>query len=224
MITEARTGAMTAVGAKYLARPGSKVLGHVGARGTAWWNVVLLDSIFDFDEIRVTSKRPESREDFGRRLSAELGKEIRVCADAASTLDGADVLVEASRLNEPEALVRKEFLRPGTFLVPYGTISALELTLLDAVDKLVVDNWRESQSGNPRFGALRPQLNAGLLTEDGVYAEIGDIVAGNKPGRENDEERILFWHRGLSTTDVAVANMILRRAEAADVGTMLPYR
>ncbi|UJW33800.1 hypothetical protein L3Q67_08540 [Saccharothrix sp. AJ9571] len=65
-----------------------------------------------------------------------------------------------------------------------------------------------------------PQLNAGILTE----AEIGEVVAGKRPGRENDDERILFWHRGLSTTDLSVANMILRRAEAADVGTMLPYR
>ncbi len=108
--------------------------------------------------------------------------------------------------------------------MPYGTISALELTLLDDIDKVVVDDWRESQSGNPRFGALRPQLDAGLLTADGVHAEIGDVVAGTKPGRESDDERILFWHRGLSTTDVAVANMILARAQAADVGTMLPYR
>ncbi|MFI6024019.1 ornithine cyclodeaminase family protein [Amycolatopsis magusensis] len=224
MITDARTGAMTAVGAKYLARKDSRVLGHIGARGTAWWNVVLLDSLFDFAEIRVTSKRPESREAFGEQLSKHLGKPVRVLDNAADTLDGADIMVEASRLVEPEPLVRKEFLRPGSFLVPYGTISALELDLLDVVDKVVVDNWRESQSGNPKFGALRPQLNAGILTGERVHAEIGDVVAGKRPGRENDDERVLFWHRGLSTTDLSVANMILRRAEAADVGTMLPYR
>jgi alanine dehydrogenase len=56
LITACRTGAMTAVGAKYLARPDSRVLGHVGARGTAFWNVVLLDAMFDLDEIRVTSR------------------------------------------------------------------------------------------------------------------------------------------------------------------------
>ena len=224
MITEARTGAVTAVGAKHLARGDAKVLGHVGARGTAWWNVVLLDSIFDFAEIRVTSKRPQSRAEFAERLGERLGKAVTVCASWAETLDGADIIVEASRLTEPEPLLRKEFLRPGAFVVPYGTISALELDLLDAVDKIVVDNWRESRSGDPRFGALRPHLNAGLLPESRVHAEIGDIVAGHKPGRENDEERVLFWHRGLSTTDLAVAHMILRRAEAADIGTMLPYR
>ena len=56
LITACRTGAMTAVGARYLARPDARVLGHVGARGTAYWNVVLLDELFDLDEIRVTSR------------------------------------------------------------------------------------------------------------------------------------------------------------------------
>ncbi len=67
LITACRTGAMTAVGARYLARPDARVLGHVGARGTALWNVVLLDELFDLDEIRVTSRRPSSREAILRR-------------------------------------------------------------------------------------------------------------------------------------------------------------
>src|SRR6185437_16474389 len=60
-ITDMRTGAVTAIGARHLARKSSKVLGHIGARGTAYWNVRLLDHLFDFDEIRVHSRRPESR-------------------------------------------------------------------------------------------------------------------------------------------------------------------
>src|SRR5438552_14199678 len=60
-ITDMRTGAVTAIGAKFLARKDSRVLGHIGARGTAYWNVRLLDKLFDFDEIRVHSRRPESR-------------------------------------------------------------------------------------------------------------------------------------------------------------------
>src|SRR5262249_40281632 len=63
-ITEMRTGAVTALGARYLARRESRVLGHIGARGTAYWNVRLLDSLFHFDEIRVHSRRPESRDAF----------------------------------------------------------------------------------------------------------------------------------------------------------------
>ena len=70
LITEVRTGAMTAVGAKHLARRDAKVLGHAGARGTAFANVTMLDELFDLDEIRVTSRRPESREAFAERLRA----------------------------------------------------------------------------------------------------------------------------------------------------------
>ena len=70
LITEVRTGAMTAVGARHLARPDAKVLGHVGARGTAHSNVVMLDAMFDLDEIRVTSRRPGVAGGVRRRGSA----------------------------------------------------------------------------------------------------------------------------------------------------------
>ena len=108
LITACRTGAMTAVGARYLARPDSRVLGHVGARGTAFWNIVLLDEMFDLDEIRITSRRPESREAFAQQLATVTGTRVRVAATAEETFDGADILVEASRLTEPEPLLRTE--------------------------------------------------------------------------------------------------------------------
>jgi hypothetical protein len=75
-ITEMRTGALTALGAKYLARSDSRVLGHIGARGTAYWNVRLIDRLFDLAEIRVHSRRSESRAAFAERLSRDLGKEV----------------------------------------------------------------------------------------------------------------------------------------------------
>ncbi len=78
VITDMRTGAGTAIGAKYLARKESKILGHVGARGTAYWNFRLLDHLFDFDEIRVHSRRPESQKAFGAKLQRDLGKRITV--------------------------------------------------------------------------------------------------------------------------------------------------
>jgi len=222
VITQARTGAMTAVGARYLARTDSRVLGHVGARGTAWWNVMMLDDLFDFDEIRVTSRRPESRDAFAQRLQADLGKPVRAVATAHEAYEGADILVEATRLVEPAPLLRTKWVQPGAFVVPYGTVSAVELDLLDVMDKVVVDDWREAASG--RFGALRPHVDSGRLREQSVYAELGQIVAGDLPGREHPQERILLWHRGLSILDLAVAHMILLRAEAAEVGTMLRYR
>ena len=222
MLTEARTGAMTAVGAKHLARPDSRILGHVGARGTAFSNVTMLDALFDLDEIRVTSRRPESREAFAERLRAEISTPVRVVDTVAETFDDADILVEATRLTEPVPLLRSAAGKPGAFVVPYGTVSAVELDLLDVMDKVVVDDWREAQSG--RFGALRAHVDTGRLSAQSLYAELGQVVAGEKPGRERDDERILLWHRGLSVLDVAVAHLILERAEAADAGTMLRYR
>jgi len=222
LITACRTGAMTAVGARYLARPDSRVLGHVGARGTAFWNIVLLDELFDLDEIRITSRRPESREAFAEQLAAVTGTRIRVTASAEETFDGADICVEASRLTEPEPLLRTASVKPGAFVVPYGTISAVELDLLDVMDKVVVDDWREAQSG--RFGALRRHVDTGRLSAASLHAELGQIVAGHRPGRERDDERILLWHRGLAILDIAVGLAILRRAEQQDIGTMLRYR
>ena len=80
-LTDMRTGAITAIGAKHLARKGSKILGHVGARGTAYWNVRLLDRLFNFDEIRVHSRRAESRDSFAARLSNDLGKQVVATLD-----------------------------------------------------------------------------------------------------------------------------------------------
>jgi len=222
MITACRTGAMTAVGARYLARRDARVLGHVGARGTAFWNVVLLDELFDLDEIRITSRRPESREAFARQLATVTGTHIRVAASAEEVFDGADILVEASRLSAPEPLLRTSWVRPGAFVVPYGTVSAVELDLLDVMDKVVVDDWREAQSG--RFGALRRHVDTGRLSAASLHAELGQIVTGARPGRERDDERILFWHRGLAILDIAVGLAILRRAEQQGAGTMLRYR
>ena len=222
LITACRTGAMTAVGARYLARPDSRVLGHVGARGTAFWNIVLLDEMFDLDEIRITSRRPESREAFAQELAAVTATRIRVAATAEETFDGADILVEASRLTEPEPLLRTGSVKAGAFVVPYGTVSAVELDLLDVMDKVVVDDWREAQSG--RFGALRRHVDTGRLSAASLHAELGQVVTGRRPGRERDEERILLWHRGLAILDIAVGLAIVRRAEQQGIGTMLRYR
>ena len=221
MITACRTGAMTAVGARYLARPDSRILGHVGARGTAFWNAVSLDEMFDLDEIRVTSRRPESRKAFARQLAAVCRARVRVAATAGEAFDGADILVEASRLTEPEPLLRTAAVKPGAFVVPYGTVSAVELDLLDVMDKVVVDDWREAQSG--RFGALRRHVDSGRLSAASLYAELGQIVTGRLPGREGSDERTLLWHRGLAILDIAVGLAILRRAEQQGAGTMVRY-
>jgi len=220
-ITDMRTGAVTAVGAKHLARKGSKVLAHIGARGTAYWNVRLLDRLFGFDEIRVHSRRPESRDAFAARLSADLGKPVTAMPDWESTVRGADIVVEASRLMEPTPLLKTEWIEPGAFVVPYGTMSAVELSLTDIMSKMVVDDWGQCRQG--MFGSLRAHVEAGKLSEATLHAEMGQIVAGLKPGREREDETILFWHRGLSLSDIALGHAMLEKAGRLGIGQRLRF-
>ncbi len=221
VITDMRTGAVTAMGAKHLARKGSKVLGHIGARGTAYWNVRLLDHLFDFDEIRVHSRRPESRDAFGAKLEKDLGKKITVTGNWKECVEGADIVVEASRLNAPEPMLKTEWIKKGAFVVPYGTMSAVELSLTDIMDKLVVDDWGQCKGG--KLGSLRAHVETGKLSEQTLHAELGQIVAGLKPGRQSDDETILLWHRGLSLSDIALGSALLEKAKAANIGQRLRF-
>lgn len=220
-ITDMRTGAVTAIGAKYLASKNAKVLGHIGARGTAYWNVRLLDHLFDFQEIRVHSRREESRKAFAERLARDLGKPVIATDDWRSCVEGADIVVEASRLLEPTPLLKTEWIKKGAFVVPYGTMSAVELSLSDIMDKLVVDDWGQCKGG--KFGSLRSHVETGKLSEKTLYAELGQIVAGKKPGREGDAETILFWHRGLSLSDIALGHAMLQKAERMSIGQRLRF-
>ena len=103
-------------------------------------------------------------------------------ATPAEALAGDDIMVEATRLTEPEVLLETGWVTPGTTVIP------------------------------------------GRLGRHNLHAELGQIVAGDLPGRERPGERILFWHRGLATTDLAVAQLVLRRAADAGLGTVLRYR
>ena len=221
-ITDMRTGAVTAIGGKHLARRSSRILGHIGARGTSYWNVRLLDRLFDFEEIRVHSRRPESREAFAARLSADLRKRVVATGDWESCVRGADIVVEASRLPEPRPMLLTRWIGKGALVIPYGTMSAVELSLTDIMDKMVVDDWGQCRKGLP-FGALRQHVDSDRLTEQNLHAELGQIVAGLKPGRERDEETILFWHRGLSITNIALGAALLDKATRMGVGQTLRF-
>ena len=99
-------------------------------------------------------------------------------------------------------------------MVPYGTMSAIELSLTDIMDKLVVDDWGQCKGG--KFGSLRAHVEAGKLSEATLHAELGQIVAGLKPGRQKRR-------RDQSCSGIAVSrcrilrsgHAMLEKAEAA---------
>lgn len=221
LITWMRTGAVTAVGAKYLACDKPRVLGHIGARGTAWYNVAMLDLLFDFEEIRVTSQRPESRERFATEMSQRLHKPVVVKATTEETVRDADIIIDASRLLAHQVLVKDEWVKPGALIQPYGAVLSVAPMLPFSVDKMVVDDWNQCQKS--QYGQFAGLIQAGELRTEHIYAEIGEVVAGLKPGRESPQERILFWHKGFAVSDIVLGNLAYQKAQAKGVGTLLNY-
>jgi len=221
LITWMRTGAVTAVGAKYLAKDKPRVLAHIGTRGTAWYNVPMLDLLFDFEEIRVTSKRPESRERFAGQMSEQLNKRIIAVDTTEEAARDADIIIDASRLLEHQILVKDEWVKPGALIQPYGAVLSVERTLPFSVDKMVVDDWNQCQKS--QYGQFAGLIQAGELRDEHIYGEIGEVVAGLKPGRESPDERILFWHKGFAISDIMLGNLAYQKAVEKGVGTLLNY-
>ena len=101
--------------------------------------------------------------------------------------------------------------------MPIGAYGGRE----DIMSKVVVDDWGQCATG--QYGALRQHVEAGKLTRANLHAELCEIVVGSRPGRESPEETILFWHRGLSLSDIALAHALLEQARAAGVGQTLRF-
>ncbi len=221
LITWMRTGAVTAVGAKYLSVEKPRVLGHIGARGTAWYNVAMMDLLFDFEEIRVTSKRPESRERFAAEMEARLGKPVRVTETTEAAVRDADIIIDASRLLQHQVLVQDEWVKPGALIQPYGAVLSVDPNLPFNVDKMLVDDWNQCQKS--QYGQFAGLIQEGRLRDEHIYGEIGEVVAGLKPGRESAQERILFWHKGFAISDIMLGNLAYQKALERGIGTKLMY-
>ena len=217
VLTWLRTGAVTGIGARHLARPESSVVAHLGARGTAMSNLTALAALFPLREVRITSKRRESRERLAAEVKHTLGLEARAVDSSEEAVRGADIVVEATRLERPEVLVQDAWLEPGALLVTYGWVMAVDPELPFRADKLVVDDWAQCQLG----GQLHPLIASGRLRREHVHAEIGEIVHGTRAGRASVRERIIFWHRGFAISDIVLGAWIHAQAEAKGVGTML---
>lgn len=216
-LTWLRTGAVTGIGARYLARPDSRILAHVGARGTAFTNIKAISSVCPIEEVRITSRRPETRDALARQVSDELGLKAVPLANIEDTVADADIVVEATRLEHPHILIEDRMLKPGSLLVTYGWVMAVDPKLPHSADKFIVDDWRQCCEG----GTFYPLIREGTLTRADLHAEIGEIVNTSAVGRENDHERIVFWHRGFAVSDIVLGRYIFERAATEQLGRRL---
>ncbi len=216
-LTTERTGAVTAIGAKYLAPNASRIVAHFGARGTAFANLACLAALHELEEVRIVSKRPETREALAAKVRERLGLRALPVADAEEACRGADIVIEATRLERPTLLIRDEWLKKGCLLVTYGWKMAVDPLTVKTASKVVVDDWAQCCRG----GQLLPMIESGELKRDMIHAEIGEIACGRKSGRADSGERIVFWHRGFALSDIMLGAHILEEAKRRALGTML---
>jgi ornithine cyclodeaminase/alanine dehydrogenase-like protein (mu-crystallin family) len=218
-ITAIRTGAATAVAARHLARPGARVatICGCGAQGDlqlrALARVAALERVFAFD---VDAGRAKA---FGERLGAELGLDITPVDVLADATRRSDIVVTCTPSRVP--LLRPGDLMPGAFLSAVGADSEHKQEVdprLLAGAALVVDVLEQSAT----IGELHHALDAGVMTRADVRAELGDVIAGRRPGRLADDEIVIFDSTGTALQDVAAAVAVYERAVATRRGVALP--
>jgi ornithine cyclodeaminase len=154
-------------------------------------------------------------------MSERLGKKIRVMDNCEQTVRDADIIIDASRLVRHEVLVDEAWVKPGALLQAYGAVLTVSPSLPVIADKFVVDDWNQCKQS--RYGQFAGLIQSGELRDEHCYAEIGEIVAGLKPGRESQTERIVFWHKGFAVSDIVIGHLAYEKATERGIGTLLSY-
>ncbi|MCL5103192.1 MAG: ornithine cyclodeaminase [Armatimonadetes bacterium] len=216
-ISALRTGAVTGVGAKYLARPDSRSLGLIGAGVQSFTQLDALRHILPgIDEVRVFDIRGEAAESFVSRCD---GLSARAAETPEDAVRGADLIVTATVADEP--IVKADWLKPGSFFAHVGSYQEEEEAVILQADKVVVDIWEEVlHRGTP---LLAQMFGEGKIDASRIHANIGEIINGDKPGRETADERVFYSPLGLGSEDVAVAAEVYRRAIQMNLGRRLPF-
>jgi alanine dehydrogenase len=219
-ITLKRTAAASAVAAKYLARKDSSVATICGcgqksrAQLRAALLVLPLTKIYAFD----VNKRAAIK--FSKELSRELKIDIELVRDLASAIQKSDVCITCTTANE--FFVRKGDVRPGTFVAAVGADAEHKQEIdpdLIASAKVVADSLDQSCA----IGDVHHAIAHGLMRKGDVYAELCEIVAGQKIGRDADDEIIVFDSTGVAIEDAVASAAVYESALANGIGTVFDF-
>jgi len=213
-ITAKRTGAATAVAAKYLARPDSKVVGILGCGVQGRSNLEALKALFPVERVVAYDIRYEAREAFAKEMSLKLGLDVHSVETPREAVSGCDIVVTAGPiLKIPHATIQPGWLSEGAFasLVDYD--SYWHRAALREADKFCTDDIPQLEYYRTigYFQNIPP-----------VYAELGDLVTGRKSSRENAYERTIACNLGLALDDMATAPLVFGLAVEKGLGTWLP--
>lgn len=217
-ITDMRTGAAGGIAAKYLARKNSKVVGMVGAGAQARTQLMALLEVFSsIEEVRVWSRSEKTRRDFKDGMEAKYGHLCKIITTESvkEAVNGADIIVTTTPSRTP--LVMDEWVQPGTHLNCIGADAPgkeeLDPLILKRA-KIVVDDWEQASHS----GEINVPLDIGIISREDVWAELGEVVAGKKPGRTSSEEITIFVSTGLAIQDAVTANLVYQRALERGIG------
>ena len=207
-----RTVAAAAVAARYLARSDVTSLGLVGAGTLAAIAVPLLSGLFRLEEIRVTSRRPESRDAFVAGIRNQVRGVVRAVDSVRTAVEGAGLVLTCTSANAQ--LVEADWLDRGVFVCALGR-NELSDAVYQSADKVVMDSWELSQESSD----VRDLVTRGVLSRKMLHAELSEIVVGRRPGREAATERIVARIEGLASQDVFIAHWVVEEARRLRIGT-----
>ena len=208
-VTATRTAAGSALATRLLAREDSRVLALVGTGVQARSHARALPRVRGFEEIRVAGRDREKAE----RLAEEIGTAARAVDSYEEAISGADVVAATTHATEP--VVRREWLAPGVHVNSVGlNPGGREVDAETVADALLVVESRESALKPPPAGA--PEL-AGVDAAH-VHAELGELVAGTKPGRTSRDQITLYKSVGVAVQDAAAAALVLAAAQERSAG------
>jgi ornithine cyclodeaminase/alanine dehydrogenase-like protein (mu-crystallin family) len=218
-VTALKTGASTAVTAAYLAQPAATSVTIFGAGTLGRMHLRALHHRFTLVRAYVVDILPHVAEEYARELGAELGFPVEAVplAERERAVRDSDMVITVT--TGDQALVERDWLRPGAFVARLGSYQEVALNVITEADKVVVDDWHYVRPRIPELQALAEQERFG---EEDLHAEWPDIVAARRPGRESSEEVVVYIALGIWGEYAAILPEVYRRAQELGMGQTLP--
>ena len=212
-ITAKRTGAATAVAARQLARPDSATAGIIACGVQGRSNLEALAAVFDLRRVTAYDIYPEIAQSFATEMGQRLQLEIEVVGTPKECVAADLVVTSGPILKNPEPVIEAGWLRRGAFASAVDFDSYWQGDAMAEADKLATDDTEQLDyyRGQGYFGQT-PR----------AHADLGEILAGRKPGREREDERTFCINLGIALDDMATAIIVYREARKLGLGRELP--
>jgi len=218
-LTDLRTAAAGAVAARALAKKDISRVAVIGTGTQARMQITALSRVRDFDELRVWGRNPERVKDYVAAMKDSLDATIIPADTAEEAVSGSDIVVTATMATSP--VVKASWLSEGVHITAMGSDSPekqeLESAVLGRADKIVVDSLKQCVN----LGEVHHAIDDGTITEGDVHAELGEVLLGNKSGRENDSEITVCDLTGIAVQDVVTSQIVYERALKKKIGSSI---